>query len=195
MGSRGGMEPDELAGLSRPSQQLPLLPGDANAGVGDGPRGPGRPKGARNRRTRELIDWMKGSGEMPAEFLVRIMRSSPDELASELTSEGDAVGRLDIIKLQVRAAEVLMPYVEQKLPLAIEDATDSKRMLLVMGDLTTDQRAVLEARTGLRLANGDGRARTQLDQRVIDASAVATATKSDDDQSDDADNALVANDK
>ncbi len=35
----------------------------------------GRPKGARNRRTRALLEAAKAGGEMPLDFLLRLMRN------------------------------------------------------------------------------------------------------------------------
>jgi len=42
-------------------EQLSMLPGDDDAPTGAGgraARGPGRPAGARNRRTKEMVDWL-----------------------------------------------------------------------------------------------------------------------------------------
>jgi Family of unknown function (DUF5681) len=58
----------------------------------------GRPKGSRNRRTAALVDAAQASGEMPLDFLLRVMRD--DALALER---------------RIEAAKAAAPYCHAKL--------------------------------------------------------------------------------
>jgi len=102
-------------------EQLSMLPGDDEAPTGAGERaarGPGRPAGARNRRTKEMVDWLLRQRGLrsPLEVLVELANRDTRDLARELGAES----LIDVVKLRVSAAVAALPYVEQKQPVAIE---------------------------------------------------------------------------
>lgn len=110
--------PDEL--------QLPLLPAPEPADGGDqageaGPRGRGRPAGARNRRTQEIADYLLARYRSPLEGLAAIQGRNVRVLAAELGLEAPSFDQLvELLRLQIKAAEALAPYVHQKQPVAVQ---------------------------------------------------------------------------
>lgn len=78
-------------------------------------RGGGRPAGARNRSTEAWRTWFLSQRRDPALALADIYSMTVEELALRLECDP-----LDAMKLQMRAAEILMPYLHQKQPLAIK---------------------------------------------------------------------------
>lgn len=160
-----------------------------NGLFGDGglaARGPGRPKGALNRRSRDWQAYVAASGKKhPLEFLLDVVSATPDQLRErfgkvELIAEDGSVreiaalGPKDVLAAQIRAAEAALPYLEQKLPTAVEDVTEGKRMVVVVGQMTPAQQGQVQQRFGWAL-------RPQQNQQVIDAQP----TQSDAQQSDD----------
>lgn len=152
------------AGQAGVQQQLGLLDGRPEPPAA--PRGPGRPAGAKNKRTQAWQKWFEATGEMPLEFLAKTFRKSTGELAAELACDQDAA-----LRIQVEAAKAVLPYVEQKLPLAIEDDRDQARMVIVVGDMTPEQRGEADQALGWKLLDN---------QPVSDAVIV----QSDEEQSD-----------
>lgn len=130
-----------------------LALGGASAEGAAAPRGPGRPAGARNVRGRKWQEWIDASGEHPIAFLARIYRAKPGTLLGTMSPDGDLVLQLkDELALKIRAAEAILPYVEQKLPaLEEEDAQGAKKILMVVGNLAPAQATELERR-GLQFA-------------------------------------------
>ncbi|MFA7504242.1 MAG: hypothetical protein WCZ28_06050 [Burkholderiaceae bacterium] len=151
----------DQAELFEAEAPLPMPPAK---GV-SGPKG-GRPKGARNRRTQEWVEYLLSRYRSPLVFLLETYHRSPRELAEQLElykyHEGklvlapvldvngvhlrDAEGALrwkpalatgDAAEIQVRAAIAALPYLHQKQPLAVE-IQDEKRGLLVIGNLTIE---------------------------------------------------------
>ena len=78
-------------------------------------RGPGRPLGSRNRRTEEFRLLLEGMGGMPGPFLGRLIATPTELLAAQLGCE-----KRQALEQQIAAARILMPYVEQELPKAVE---------------------------------------------------------------------------
>lgn len=137
------------------AEQLPLLPlegaegacgqGAGNSGGPGGqaaPRGPGRPAGAKNKRTKEMVDYLLSKYRSPLEVLASTYSMSVGDLAKELRCD-----RLDAFKLQLSAARELAPYVHQRLPQAVEltgdgavpvvfHVTEGQAKELLGGDLT-----------------------------------------------------------
>ena len=160
------------------------LPGVADAPAA-GARGPGRPAGSMNRRSKDWQRWWEASGKKhPLEFLAGVITATPAQLretygtAVVLDDEGKdreiaGLGAKDVLALQIRAAEAALPYLEQKLPMAVEDVSDGKRMIMIVGGMTPAQEQAARARFGFKV-------RDQQNQQVIEASA----TLSDVDQSD-----------
>jgi hypothetical protein len=141
------------------AEQLALLPEPA---LPDAPRtraAPGgRPRGSRNRRTQEWVDYLLGKGRSPLEFLHALYQRPAAKLAEELGlylyHEGklvlDAAGAPvlavgEAFRRQVEAAAGVAPYLHQKLPVAI-DVKGKTAGLIVVGDMPaagSDQAAVL----------------------------------------------------
>ncbi len=78
-------------------------------------RGGGRPAGAKNRSTEAWRAYFLASHRDPLLAAADIYSMPVEELAMRLRCDP-----LDAMKLQLRAAEVVAPYVHQKLPLAIK---------------------------------------------------------------------------
>lgn len=144
---------DQLGGPGAPpsgdAEQLALLPDmrskdvgggeePGGSGAGAGPAAPpapavraaGRPKGARNKRTTEIADYLSGKYGFPLERLAQVYSSKPDTLQKELK-----INRLEAVKLIKDAAIACLPYMHQKQPVAV-DVTQSKTISLVIGDIT-----------------------------------------------------------
>lgn len=93
-------------------------------------RGAGRPAGSPNRTTTKMKAWLLAKGYRdPAEFLAAIM--SADTLQTAMMTGCDPG---DVLKLQVKAAEGLMPYFHQALPKQVDVKTDGPRSLIVILD-------------------------------------------------------------
>jgi hypothetical protein len=146
-------------------------------------RGPGRPKGSGNKRARAWQAWIDASGKHPIEFLAGVFRAKPGELLGVIGPEGAVVLQTkDELALKIRAAEALLPYVEQKLPQVDEDdAKGDRRIVMVVGTVSGEQQAQM-ARAGLHFA-------IKQNQGVIEHEPA----KSDGEQSDDEPNLLTFN--
>lgn len=125
LATRAAIDQARRDGLAMVSGQLPLLPSEAvkNLDAAIGSKGPGRPKGSRNRRTMMNLQLMEASGyRNPMVFLAEI-RSRPSELlAKEL-----GCTRTRAAELQIQAAIAELPYWNQKLPQAVDlDITDNR---------------------------------------------------------------------
>ena len=75
----------------------------------------GRPKGAKNKSTKEWIEYFLAHHKSPLMFLGSIISESTEDLARRTCAD-----RLDTLKVQVAAANALLPYIHQKQPLAVE---------------------------------------------------------------------------
>lgn len=101
--------------------ELPLRPARS-------PKG-GRPQGARNRATREWMEFFLARYRSPLVGLAEVYSRPARQLAEELGCD-----LLEAGKLQLAAMQALLPYVHQKQPMAIE-AAGKTRGLLILGDL------------------------------------------------------------
>jgi hypothetical protein len=133
-------------------RQLPLLAGQADEEQGeelaatpsDAPRGPGRPPGAKNKRTDEWCDYLMQRYRSPLVVLAETYSRPVELLQRELNCS-----RLDAFKLQLGAAKELAPYVHQKQPIAVTvDGAGVVRMVVE----TSPEVAAMMAASG----NGDG---------------------------------------
>ncbi len=108
-------------------------------------RGPGRPPGSPNRTTLQLQRLLLAKGYRdPAEFLASILSMDVRALAGELSepSKDDddkdrvvmQVHRGQALQLQIRAAEALLPYFHQKMPIAVQHSGDGQRPLIIIND-------------------------------------------------------------
>lgn len=110
-------------------------------GVGElvdaGPRGPGRPPGAKNKSTDEWSRYILSRYRSPLIALAEIASATPHRLADELSRHltGDKrVTELQALELIVKAAEKLAPYLHQKQPLAL-DGGGAGLLQIVIGDV------------------------------------------------------------
>lgn len=183
--------------MSDESTQLGLL--GTGGAPAEAPRGAGRPKGARNKRGR---DWQALAATMsvhPIEFMLRTVAKSERELAEELElfkrdedgnvvkgADGKPVLQHNALLLahgeRRAAAREVLPYVEQKLPALEDPEGESKRILMIVGNLSPEQERQAQQATGLHFG-------IKQNQRVIDAEPV----QSDGEKSDDDANTLTIN--
>ncbi len=92
------------------------------------PRGPGRPVGALNRKTRVLGDYLAAMGCEPALILARAATRSIDETVKEL-----GCTKLEAEEMRLDAAESLMPYVHGKMPTEQLQSDERLPMLVIEG--------------------------------------------------------------
>lgn len=92
-------------------------------------RGRGRPAGSRNKRTQEWADFLLAQYPSPLIVLAEIMSRPLDELKQELGCD-----KAEALKIQVSAAERLLPYTHQKQPMAVNvDAKGVVQLILTPG--------------------------------------------------------------
>lgn len=126
------------------AEQLALLPamrGETVAEpVASGERRIGRPPGARNRRTKEMVDWLLNARGLkpPLEFLLELLDKSTIELI-ELGVKAE-----DALKLKVHAATAALPYVHQKQPMAVEAVGKTAGLLVLPGEGGTAEEQAAE---------------------------------------------------
>lgn len=107
------LEPCEVGNLDAPSPLVAALPA--------GRRKVGRPKGSKNRRTEAVTAWLLTQHRHPLSVMMEAYSMSPADFAMAIgITEPDGDTLLDIVKLQLRMAEAVAPYVAQKLPQAVQ---------------------------------------------------------------------------
>ena len=107
------LEPCETGNLTAPS---PLA-----AALSSAARKPGRPKGSKNRRTEAVTAWLLTQHRHPLSVMMEAYSMSPTDFAKAIgIASPDSDTLLDIVKLQLRMAEAVAPYVAQKLPQAVQ---------------------------------------------------------------------------
>ncbi|WP_303719592.1 hypothetical protein [Brevundimonas naejangsanensis] len=107
------LEPCETGALDAPSPLSAALP---SAG-----RRPGRPKGSKNRRTEAVTAWLLQQHRHPLAVMMEAYSMAPAAFAKSIgITSPDADTLMDIVKLQLRMAEAVAPYVAQKLPQAVQ---------------------------------------------------------------------------
>lgn len=107
------LEPCETGALDAPSPLSAALP---SAG-----RRPGRPKGSKNRRTEAVTAWLLQQHRHPLAVMMEAYSMAPADFARSIGITSPAADTLlDIVKLQLRMAEAVAPYVAQKLPQAVQ---------------------------------------------------------------------------
>ncbi|MBB5770134.1 hypothetical protein HNP47_000103 [Brevundimonas vesicularis] len=106
------LEPCETGNLTAPSPLAAALPSA---------RKPGRPKGSKNRRTEAVTAWLLTQHRHPLSVMMEAYSMSPADFAKAIgIAQPDSDTLLDIVKLQLRMAEAVAPYVAQKLPQAVQ---------------------------------------------------------------------------
>lgn len=131
-------EPDAVVPGSMDAEQMALLPlpqGQArrveNGKVVTPQRGVGRPKGAKNKNTKEWRDYLLSKYSSPLEMMAATMTRSVDDLAidlgyTKLDDDGRVLRRATpeemkaCLSIQLSCAKELAPFVHQKQPQAIE---------------------------------------------------------------------------
>lgn len=107
---------DRLAGEQLTLASIDELLNQATPQAAAARRGRGRPKGARNRRTAEMLEFLERLGyEPPMLKLARIAAADTRTMATALGCR-----RIEAFDRQQRALEALLPYWHQKLPQAHE---------------------------------------------------------------------------
>lgn len=132
-GLDAAMDHLELGSPAVAEDQLDMLPLAPSAGAKQAPvdrRGPGRPAGARNKRTQEWADYLLARYTSPLVGLAEIANRPVTQLARELSC-----GHLDAAKLQMAAMTKLAEYVHQKQPTAVELGDGNQTLTLVIGQL------------------------------------------------------------
>lgn len=120
---------DLFAPLGAAAAELPV--GERQVG-GELGRGPGRPKGSPNKRTAKLRDYVLARYRHPAEVLAALASMPVERLAADLLCD-----RIEAATLQVRAATELLPYLESRMPVAV-DLGDTRLPILAIGDVHGD---------------------------------------------------------
>ena len=113
-------EPELPLGLSRAERASQLA----------GYRGPGRPKGSRNRRTEETIEYLRAKGVAdPLEVLGQIYSRPTAELAEELD-----ISLAEALDRQQHAAQAALPFWHAKVNPNIALKADKDGFMLWIGD-------------------------------------------------------------
>lgn len=105
---------------------LPLTPA-AEIAEARGAKRPGRPPGAKNRRTEDWANYILARYASPLLFMAETYSRSVHELAGELGCERD-----DALKIQLACADKLAPYIHSKMPIAVETDAKSAGVLLIL---------------------------------------------------------------
>jgi len=90
-------------------------------------RGPGRPKGSKNKRTEDWTEYLLNNYRSPLIMFAETYSRPTAGLALELHCTLE-----EAFKIQMDAAKQLAPYVHQKLPQAIEIETEKGLVNLTM---------------------------------------------------------------
>lgn len=122
-------------------EQLALMP-EASGGdlerqdaANAEPRGPGRPKGARNKRTAENVHYIQRQYGMPLEVLAKMWSGQHPNMKYMKMGE-----KLDVMR---QAAVAGLPYMHQKLPIEV-DVNKDARVQITIGHLSPDVAALAE---------------------------------------------------
>lgn len=119
---------------------------------------PGRPKGAKNKSTKEWVDFFLSKvKESPLIALGRLYSENTELLARRLCCK-----RLDALKMQVAAANAVLPYVHQKQPIAIETSSEELPTIQIFTSPTVYQ----------QINNGNNQVKKEI---IIDGIASTTA--------------------
>lgn len=159
-----GLAMDQAEASARDgAEQLPLLPlSEPEEGAVATSRrlGPGRPKGSLNRKTGDMLRYLQRRYPSPLEVLAQTWSRPVQDLADELGIKPAAA--LDI---QQRAAIAALPYFHEKRPVAV-DVTSGGRPLLILGDLSAEDRAGLAQLLGDDAIEIEAEIISQENQRV-----------------------------
>ncbi len=110
-------------------------------------RGPGRPPGARNKRTERTVQWLLARHKDPVEGLLQIADMHPADLAAMLSCT-----MLEAVQEQRLCRRDALPYVKQRMPLAV-DVTNRQVVYLTISDGQVEQSAGGEGSIAARILN------------------------------------------
>lgn len=111
-------------------------------------RGPGRPQGSRNKRSQDVAKWYLNKFPDPLLILGEITAMPLDVLYENMVlAQGGEhkTKRLtgkDAVAMRINAAIAALPFIHQKLPMAVELSTDGAMILNIPG--LTDMAGVAE---------------------------------------------------
>lgn len=88
----------------------------------------GRKRGSRNRRTDDFSRWLLSHGPHPGLFLTRMMARPTELLAAELGCK-----TVEAANLQVRCADILLPFHEGKKPVEVNVSGKGGMALVLPG--------------------------------------------------------------
>ena len=92
---------------------------------------PGRPKGARNRTTRDLVKLIEATGRHPILAMAEIVATPIDVIAKTL-----GCTKLEAAEYHRKVTSDLAPYVSQKLPTAVQvQGADAGMLVINLGGL------------------------------------------------------------
>lgn len=127
-----GLALGEAAAEPEEAEQLDLLRvPETEAGEGKMllvRRGPGRPPGARNKRTERTLQWLLSHHRDPREVLLSISDKHPADLAAIL-----GCTMLEALQEVRIAAAAVLPYLAQRQPLAV-DVTNRQVVYLTINE-------------------------------------------------------------
>lgn len=104
--------------------------------------GPGRPRGSRNRRTQDLADYAARLGGNPILKLIEIVATPIDVIAATLGCK-----KVEAADFWRKCASDLGPYIEQKLPTAVQLQGANAGMLVInLGGPVGEQAVGLDLR-------------------------------------------------
>lgn len=96
----------------------------------------GRKPGSRNRRTDDFSRWILSHGQHPAVTLMQISTTPPEVLVERSAAMDSPKRRMsygDAQNLRARCADILLPYIEGKKPIAVEIGVNGDFNLLIPG--------------------------------------------------------------
>lgn len=128
----------------------------------------GRPKGSRNRRTQQLAKLIDSQCGNPVMAMARIYAMPVEALAKRLGCK-----LLEAAELQLKAANQVAPYTDQKQPTAIEAPAGAVLPLVVMGDVARAEDGQVDVEA-LMAAPIEVIPHNVSDQPLIDADQAAT---------------------
>lgn len=128
--------------------------------------GPGRPRGSRNRRTQDLADYAARLGGNPILRLIEIVATPIDVIAATLGCK-----KVEAADFWRKCAADLGPYIEQKLPTAVQLQGANAGMLVInMGGPVGDQAVGLDLRVlAQNFADADRLIEHEQNQSLSDA--------------------------
>ena len=103
-------------------------------------RGPGRPKGSRNQRQKDVAQWFTQKYGDPLSVLGEIMTMPVDVLYQQMelaqgakSSKNQKITGKDAIQLKINAATDALPYIHGKKPITIDRTGNPDAVIIIPG--------------------------------------------------------------